>query len=275
MTLADLRQALTNLRARWPQDWPGLDRVVASCWRMLDADEGSPCERRIERLRRCSLDLAARLERHGLRCAAQQREPAYHNRLHNADVVVAVTALLLVQRRLDGRTGTRPNRAEACLLLAAVAHDGWHAGRINRRPFEQESRSLRRTLGCLARHELPAAERRRIARLVLATEPEMVRHRHRSVRRRRFDLDSERWQSVLLQEADILASALPDPGTALTAALADEWRQTAPAAAESLRSPDARRRFLLRAALFSSPASLALGLDHVVKEGITALTPAA
>jgi hypothetical protein len=273
MTLPDLRQALANLRARWPQDWPGLDQVVASCWRMLGAADASACEPRVERLRRCSLDLASRLEHHGRRCALRGTEPAYHNRLHTADVLVAMTALLCAQRVLEARQGADPNIAEARLLLAALAHDGWHAGRINRRPFEQELKSWWRACACLSHHRVPAAEQRRIGRLILATEPALVRHRHRAVRRRRFDLGSEQWQSVLLQEADILASALPDPGEALTAALAKEWLGVAPAAAEALRADGARQRFLTRVALFSSPASRALGLDRTTIGALIIPTP--
>jgi hypothetical protein len=79
---------------------------------------------------------------------------------------------------------------------------------------------------------------------------------------------------VLANEADILASALPDIGLALTECLAQEWDKRYPADAQGLRTTSGRRFFLQHLALFSSPAADVLGLP-AIRQAQLAAHPAA
>jgi hypothetical protein len=82
-------------------------------------------------------------------------------------------------------------------------------------------------------------------------------------RSRPFDLRQRDCLAVLVQEADILASTLPQTQQGLTQALSREWAPTQPVAAGNLLLPENRLIFLEHAALFSSPAAKCLGLDRV------------
>jgi hypothetical protein len=71
--------------------------------------------------------------------------------------------------------------------------------------------------------------------------------------------------AILLEEADILASCLPNTGPALGESLKQEWQKAEFAAASTVATPAGRRVFL-RNALFSSPASLDLAIPQKVSQ---------
>jgi hypothetical protein len=98
---------------------------------------------------------------------------------------------------------------------------------------------------------------------IMATDPTRVKGVHLQVRTRPFDLRQSDCLSVLMQEADIMASTLPETSPGLTQSLSLEWAAQKPVAAAELLLPQNRLLFLEHAALFSSPAAIRLGLDAV------------
>ena len=111
--------------------------------------------------------------------------------------------------------------------------------------------------------QLDQADQDAVSHIILMTDPLCVKASHRSVADQPFDLRELGWQTVLVQEADILASTLPGTQEGLTRSLSQEWAPTNPEAAAHLLKTQSRAMFLEHAALFSSPAARWLGLDHV------------
>jgi hypothetical protein len=79
------------------------------------------------------------------------------------------------------------------------------------------------------------------------------------------------WQATFIQEADILASSLPELQAQLTQDLSLEVTRDNPAWSAELLTPTGRRLFLENAAIFSTPAAHALGLNDLVKDQLAAL----
>jgi hypothetical protein len=86
---------------------------------------------------------------------------------------------------------------------------------------------------------------------------------HLQVRTQPYDLRQIDCLIVLLQEADIMASTLPQTAPGLSQSLSVEWSAHKPKAAQELLLPQNRLMFLEHAALFSSPSASRLGLDGV------------
>ena len=110
---------------------------------------------------------------------------------------------------------------------------------------------------------LTMADRQTLEDCIMATDPARVKGCHLPVRTQAFDLMQPNCLTVLVQEADILASTLPQTSLGLTQSLATEWAPKQPEAANQLMLPQNRLLFLEHAALFSSPAAKALGIDTV------------
>jgi hypothetical protein len=244
--LASLETSLSNLRQRWPRQWPGLPLVFERCWQQLG--HSPEC---LGRGTVAMIALGQRITQHietdGQRRAALGAEPAYHNRLHMADALVCMTYLLLALRQLQ-LTSTRSARYEALMLVTMAGHDFLHPGGRNAHPGQLENLSIQAL----------------IRACILATDPECVPAQHRAAASRRFDLTDPVWQSVLAQEADIMASALSQTQGDLTQALSREWALSTPAGvAQALLTAQGRLGFLQHAALFTSPAAHHLGMAQV------------
>jgi len=256
-----LAQACAQARAHWP----GLPAVAQACMeslglapaqlqakmKLVDNDDLSAMLRFVQ-------EVAQGMEALGITWP-EGLEPAYHNRLHTADVLLTVTALLHGQQATV-QPAARPWVA-AC-LAAAVAHDFGHPGGTNAQPFELESRSWQ----ALAAHTpaLPQPWRGRIESLILHTDPLTVQANHLRVASQAFDWTLP-WCQVLLNEADILVSASTRFGPGLSQALAQEWQRAGVAAHAVVASPAGRVQFL-RSVRFSSPAARALGLPEQVQQ---------
>jgi hypothetical protein len=260
-TLTQLTTALRNLRRPWPQTWPGLPLVFErACHRLDLASSGS--DKRVQALLNFGLAVTGQVERDGALRHAQGREPAYHNRLHIADTLVCMTYLLKASRFLNVPGADSP--ALAALALAIMAgHDFLHPGGSNGHPGELESRAVQDLQPLMQAAGLAKADSQRLTHCIMATDPSRVKAFHLAVRSQPFDLRQRDCLAVLVQEADILASTLPQTQQALTQALSREWAPTQPQAAGQLLLPKNRLLFLEHAALFSSPAAQLLGLDEV------------
>lgn len=298
--LSTLEAALRALRQAWPDEWPGLPVVVSSCLDHLGFDRRHPrCAFRIE----CLEEIARLVEADGATRAGAGIEPAYHNRLHVADTLVSLAVLIRTQYELEstrlaegsgraemaravlrtghsGGTGGGPGRTRPTPLwnrppfagraalaieamIAMVAHDYLHDGTVNRHIGQLEARSCAAVDAVLAARGLPGPARARIRRWIMATDPLVIADHHRRLKGRPFSIGEPDCLQLLINEADILVSSLPDFGQAQTEALASERAANGISSADSLLSPASRRQFLERVALFTSDASHRLGLAQI------------
>ena len=76
-----------------------------------------------------------------------------------------------------------------------------------------------------------------------------------------------KWLCVLLNEADVMASASSKYGPELGESLAQEWRLIDFPGHNSVASLEGRKHFL-KQLIFSSPASLVLGLRERIADEI-------
>ncbi len=263
MTINDLQTALRNLRAHWPQPWPGLPRVLDGCLQQLGHTADRPAAKESAPLLACMQAVAGLIEEDGRARQSKGLEPAYHNRLHMADAMVALTALLLETRKdvAASSAQTGPAHAEWLAMLAMLGHDYLHDGSVNKTPSELEWRSVRQLQPLMALHGMSAADADIVKDLILRTDPTVVAASHQKIAGRRFVIQDLDCLTVLVQEADILASSLPEVGQTLTRQLAQEWALFDTPRAEQVLTAKGRLGFLRFGALFSSPASQRLGVD--------------
>jgi hypothetical protein len=260
-TLQDVGISLRNLRRAWPEQWPGLplvfDRACAQLG-LATPRKGSSAHSLLAFGRL----VAEQVEQDGIRRRALGLEPAYHNRLHIADTLVCMTYLLKTSALLDV-PGARKPAVVAMALAIMTGHDFLHPGGSNAQPGEFEARAVQDLQPLMAQAALSLAQRQTLEYCIMATDPPRVKGFHLQVRTHPFDLRQPNCLSVLVQEADILASTLPQTSKGLTQSLALEWAPKNPEAADRLMLPENRLLFLEHAALFSSPAAACFGLNEV------------
>ncbi len=264
LTLAGLQSELTRLRQLWQQDWVGLPAIAVEAMQRIGHRDTVDADIPSITMRDCIVRVAEAIEADGRLRQAQGDEPAYHNRLHIADTLCSLSFLLLATRAGQGRAlDGAPDHAEWLMLLAMVGHDFLHTGQINRTPGEIEARSVQALLPLMQECGVTDEACAIVSELILMTDPARVRPNHESLRERRFDLAETACMAMLLQESDILASAMPGIGITLTHQLSAEWSRFSEKMATSLLSARSRIVFLRDFALFSSPASQWLGLQEM------------
>jgi hypothetical protein len=259
--LNDVSAALRNLRRAWPRHWPGLPLVFDRAWAQLglgNPRKGSPAHA----LRVFGRLVTEQVEQDGIRRHAHGLEPAYHNRLHIADTLVCMTYLLKTSAALRVPGAQQPSVMAMAMCIMA-AHDFLHPGGSNAQPGEFEARAVQDLQPWMAKAGLSLAQGQTLAHCIMATDPPRVKGFHLQVRAQAFDLRQPDCLAVLVQEADIMASTLPQTSQGLTRSLSTEWAPRDPEAAERLMRPENRLLFLEHAALFSSPAAVRLGLNDV------------
>lgn len=101
---------------------------------------------------------------------------------------------------------------------------------------------------------------------LIRTDLRHVPSTHDIARTKAFDIGDNVWQCALIQEADVMASALPEFGSFLTGLLAEEWEKFDRELARQLTSLEGRVGFLEKGALFSSLASYALGVPDAIEQ---------
>lgn len=261
VSLTEVAVTLRNLRRPWPKGWPGLPLVFQRAWQQLAL--GSPRKgSRVHALQAFGLVVCEQIELDGAQRHARGAEPAYHNRLHIADTLVCMTYLLKASVHAQV-PGANVPQVVALALAIMASHDFLHPGGSNSEPAEFESRAVQDLQPLMQSAGLSEKDRQDVAHCILATEPSRVKAFHMDVRSRPFDLRQRDCLAVLVQEADILASTLPQTQQGLTQALSREWAPTQPVAAGNLLLPENRLLFLEHAALFSSPAAKCMGLERV------------
>lgn len=270
MTLPQLTAELLTLRSSWQKGWSGIPHIFDQCLQRLQADQAET-QSATASLVRAGQRIAILIENSCTDMAANEREPAYHSRLHTGNALVSLSALLLAQRKIDGKPVGLLCAPEALMMLAMVGHDALHTGGRNAYPTELEQRSLTHVEPLLVACGVSAPDIEAVRRLILLTEPTRVKIHHQTTQATAFDLSDLMWQATFIQEADILASSLPELQEQLTLELSQEAARDNPDWSAELLTPNGRRLFLENAALFSTPAAQAMGLNDLVKAQLAAL----
>lgn len=254
-----LIDSLNTLRVSWQQDWVGLPAVLMACQQALglqhqDHQEQYQGHQRVTALNAYAVQIAQRMERH------EAPQPAYHNSLHTADVLVSLTVLLRIQML---QTLVIDKLLLATVLTAAVGHDFAHPGGMNQFDSEIESYSINSLKAQIDSSTLDPVDLERIEKLILRTEVKLVPSSHAAVANTDF-VWSLPWCSVLLNEADILASATPEFGPTLCQSLSQEWANASVEDSLTIATPQGWLHFL-KSIQFSSPAAHTLGLPAQVQ----------
>ena len=269
ISLIELRATYLNLQRAWPDKWPGLPVVFDQCMNQLGWKQSlTSALPQTFSLYHCSKELAEFIEENGKSQSDKSQEPAYHSRLHIADTIVGLTALLLAQRSANDLDMQTQSHLEMLAMTAMLGHDLMHDGSINTYPEELESKSIHQLRPFLTEQRVNGQDIRLIEKLILMTDPAKVSLHHRSIKNIFFDIQVADCLGVLLQEADILASCFEDIGRVRTLLLAKEWSHRFPIESIRLTTPDGRLSFLKTNAQFSSPASHILGIPELVREQI-------
>ena len=199
------------------------------------------------------------------------KEPPYHSRSHFKDVCLGVSILLLNQPE-DMSSGSRLKNEDVwILLLSAIGHDFGHNGAVNSYPFEIELRSIEYINQLLMASELPISFTNRLIDrmrpIILATEPTCLKVALDTFIK---DQDSKtfslvNYMSVLMIEADLMASTLPAYGEILTQKLSNEWMMENPENAIFITTRKGRLNFL-NSFQFVSPPAQHIGLETMRKK---------
>jgi len=238
---------LHNLRSTWPDSWPGLPVVLEACMHRLWPGQALRVASPAGRLLQAAQAMAQHMESLALQSAD---EPHYHNRLHTAD---ALTAVCLLIQALQAKGHGLSDEWIAAMVLAVTSHDVLHPGGANRflQEFEQRSALEMRHV---ARHfKPPALWLDRVSEIILRTDPSLVAGNHDKVKDLAFEMNLD-WACVLINEADILASAMAQHGIELGQALAAEWAVKKHPLAHVVGTTQGRLQFL-SSLRFSTPAS--------------------
>ena len=272
ISLIELRATYLNLQRAWPDKWPGLPVVFDQCMNQLGWEQSlTSALPQTFSLYHCSKELAEFIEENGKSQSDKSQEPAYHSRLHIADTIVGLTALLLAQRSANDLDMQTQSHLEMLVMTAMLGHDLMHDGSINTYPEELESKSIHFLRPFLTEQHVPVQDIKLIENIILLTDPAKVSLHHRSIKNIFFDIQVADCLGVLLQEADILASCFEDVGKVRTLLLAKEWSHRFPSESTRLTTPDGRLSFLKTNAQFSSPASHILGIPELVREQIQSI----
>jgi hypothetical protein len=233
-----LLSSYAYLRNSWQTQWLGLDKVVQDCASFLQIN-AIPDDSQTHLLLDLALTVARQIESEK-GCGTETPEPCYHNRLHFADSVTTIT----LQCSLEVQHGAAPDSAwQAALLLIAVSHDFHHPGRVNRHTSDIESASVNALLPLMTSMNLNEVWIERIRTIILRSDFTLVRENHARVAGLPFEWNTD-WTTVLLNEADIMASASTDYGAPLSVALSKEWEAIGFAPYATVATASGRRAFL-------------------------------
>ncbi len=238
---------LDNLRSAWPHAWPGLPVIVQACIQRLWPSHPPWAKPNSGQLLHAAMSMAQRMER---AASVAGYEPHYHNRLHTAD---ALTAICLFIEVLKLQSIAVDDDWAAALLLAVVSHDVLHPGGANGFLQEFEQRSASEMKALAEGFAIEAVWLQRVSEMILRTDPTLVAANHDKVKHTDFSMNLD-WACVLINEADILASATECHGPDLGHALAQEWALCNHPLHHVVGTPQGRLQFLT-SLRFSTPAS--------------------
>jgi hypothetical protein len=242
------------LRESWQGQWLGMPAVLHECLRFLDVHENNLSEaakRMLEAAKSVALDMESQTQ-----SLPNFTEPKYHNRLHFADALTSMSIQLAILVEIEKKAN---HDWIACALLTCMAHDFGHPGKVNHLESEIENQSVQLLKPILSFHSVPYEWQKVIQTAILNSDFAIVHRNHAAVAGNIFEWNVK-WLCVLLNEADVMASASSIYGPALGESLAHEWQLIDFPLHANVASLEGRKNFL-KQLIFSSPASEALGLN--------------
>lgn len=254
-----LDNSFSCLRQSWASQWVGLPSVLQRCVSFLNlSSESLPTEA-------SHMLLVAQAVAHEIEFECTQStakpEPKYHNRLHTADVLTAMSVLIGIESKIQNKLD---EEWVACALLSAIAHDFGHSGNVNYAKSEIESETMQKLRPFLSSHKVSSAWCHDLECAILNSDFSLVQKNHESVRGKEFRYDQS-WLSVYLNEADVMASASSKFGPQLGHALAQEWQLIGFPAHQTVATSQGRKAFL-KQLIFSSNASSLLRINESIFE---------
>ena len=252
------------LRASWPGNWLGMPFVLIECLRFLNLQENNLSEAGRGMLA-AAKSVAYEIEKHAENLS-ELEEPKYHNRLHFADALTSMSVQLSILVALKKEAN---QDWMACALLTCIAHDFFHPGKVNLVESEIERQSVNFLKPILKSHSVPDEWQKIIDTVIVRSDFAVVHQNHAHVAGKAFEWNLK-WLCVLLNEADVMASASAKFGPELGESLAQEWRLIDFPLHSSVASLEGRKNFL-KQLIFSSPSSLVLGLGERISEEILSI----
>ena len=249
------------LRASWLNGWLGMPKVLYECLKFLNLQESNLSEAGL-----CMLGAANKLAieiENQSQSNTKFAEPKYHNRLHFADALTSMSIQLAILVELKKEVN---QDWMLCALLTCLAHDFAHPGNINSVESEIEKQSVQFLKPILSSHDVPHEWQAVIETAIIRSDFSIVQHNHANVAGQSFEWDLK-WLCVLLNEADVMASASSTYGPELGEALANEWRLIDFSHHATVSTAEGRKEFLKKLN-FSSPASLVLGISERISDEI-------
>jgi hypothetical protein len=260
--------SLRFLRQSWDGQWVGLGFVVDACADFLGLSAAVQTDTS-SKLLAAARRVAVQIE---TECDSGQdqpfNEPSYHNRLHFSDSLVTVTLQASIE---SAHSGLNDPNWKAAMVLIAVAHDLRHPGRVNSVPAEIEQQSFAALRPHLAACGVPHVWMERIEAVLVRSDFSVVADNHKRVAGLPFTWCTD-WATVLLNEADIMASASAEFGPDLSKSLASEWERIQFPAYRSVATPQGRRAFL-ESIQFSSYSAGVLGATGKVQRQLAVRQP--
>jgi hypothetical protein len=223
------------------------------------------------------LKLGAQIDRYNDSLA--HPEPTYHSRKHFQDVCLSLTALLdqhatQTSESTDQTIWTMSPEEAWILLLCAIAHDYGHDGSMNTSPSQLERGSIAKTQSFLLESSIPPALAQdlcdKIEPIILATDPACFNTLLSKFTDPINQPNKTDCMCMLMVEADLLASALPQQGQLLGKLLSQEWQPHHPQAAIAVASDQGRLNFLEHIR-FISPYAMMLKMEDIRKQSIEEL----
>lgn len=252
------------LRASWTGNWLGMPFVLIECLRFLNLQENNLSEAGRGMLA-AAKSVAYEIEKHAENLSDLE-EPKYHNRLHFADALTSMSVQLSILVALKKEAN---QDWMACALLTCIAHDFFHPGKVNLVESEIEKQSVNFLKPILKSHSVPYEWRKIIDTVIVRSDFAVVHQNHAHVAGKAFEWNLK-WLCVLLNEADVMASASAKFGPELGKSLAQEWRLIDFPLHSSVASLEGRKNFL-KQLIFSSPSSLVLGLGERISEEVLSI----
>ena len=196
-------------------------------------------------------------------------EPPYHSRKHFVDVCIGISALLSQNIECDVVQHSSPwtlSKEDSWLLLfAAIGHDYMHRGKINSVDYENELNSLNGLQLFLDKYSDHSPEFKQILmcklhQLILPTCFDFTHLLYEKINSGN-GIQTD-FLAMLLTEADILASTLPNRGKVLSMRLSLEWLDQNKELSNFVASKEGYVAFLQKVQ-FLSDQSKKLNVIHV------------
>lgn len=251
-----LEKSFAVLRTSWESEWVGLPYLLSRCVDFLNLSKNLSSD--ASQMILAAKAIAERIEFQYSQSSVKA-EPKYHNRLHTADVLTSLSILICIQSKIQGDLD---KDWIVCALLAAIAHDFEHSGKVNQFESEIESNTMNQLQPFLLTHQVPSHWCKALECVILRSDFALVQKNHELVKGKKFQCDQD-WLNVYLNEADVMASATTQFGPQLGNSLAQEWEMINFLAYQIVSTPIGRKAFL-KQLVFSSEASRRLQINSKI-----------